>query len=290
MDFEPGDHAVTLNDIACGNVTVVSDTEITCDTGATTACDAGDVVVANANGTATIGGGFRYGPGPLFIADGRARVNGSLQKVNVCTNAVTPIGPIGAPLTGLDVMDGVLYGSQTNQFFGGIMNLYSINKTTGAGTVVGALSTATGTNHPHVTDLTHVGTQLYGWSRTGNVLVSINSTTGQVTPFAFSTSTYGGALAANAAGTMYAALGGACGQLTTVNTTTGATTFAATLNGGGCNAIMAMTFHEGELWAIRKESPGTSLIKINTTTGAITLVGTTGMLPQPIDSIASETP
>ena len=77
-----GTNTVTVDGAAATNVVVVDDTTITCDTPAGPAGTAVDVVVANANGSATLAGGFGYHLEPTLTATAPA-VGTSLGGTNV---------------------------------------------------------------------------------------------------------------------------------------------------------------------------------------------------------------
>ncbi|MHC5010837.1 MAG: IPT/TIG domain-containing protein, partial [Planctomycetota bacterium] len=99
---------------ALGTVTV-NDTTITCMTPAGVA-GAVDVVVTNANGTATLVGGFTYVVPVLYAADGRDGEAGMLYRIDPTTAAATPVGPIGYAITGLAFHpNGTLYAAESAQ-------------------------------------------------------------------------------------------------------------------------------------------------------------------------------
>jgi hypothetical protein len=293
MNFDAGTNLVTIGGAECTDVTVASDTELSCTTGpGLLSCQDVDVVVTNTNGSGTLEDGFFYG-GTIFAVGGRGAVagTGNLYSIDVCTGVATTIGAMGRQVSGSAFHAGTLYASEVNRS-GGIANLISINTTTGAGTVVGPLNTIFGSNHPHMPDLTSDGVSLYGWTEAGDDLTTINTANGQVTVIFSPLGSAGSGIAANAAGTIYAALNNACGPLQTINKTTGAGTSVATMTGStACVGINGMTFHNGQLFGVRKDNnPGQTLLKINHTTGAVTVVGLPGGLPNPIESIASPTP
>ena len=208
----------------------------------------------------------------LYILDAR---NGAL----VCT-----IGPIGFSVTGLAVhpTNGTLFGSTGNASPVSPGSLITINKTTGAGTLVGSF----GFPGKTMTDLTFTsdGT-LYGWlagpGGTGEDLYTINQATGAATKVGTSglSGTFGGALAASSSGIIFLAADGDDGFLHTVNQTTGAVTTVATLDGTSGNAISAMKFNAaGVLHGVDLSGAASrpaSLVTINTATGAITELGPT---------------
>jgi hypothetical protein len=222
----------------------------------------------------------------LYGADGAGGNISNLYVLNPDTGAVVrTVGPIGFAVTGLalDPTTGTLYGSTGRQASAGQPNpgsLISINRTTGAGTLVGDLFPDTST----AADITFTpdGT-LYGWlEQTIDDLVTINKSTGAATVVGDSgLDTYGSGLASNSSGVLYFAGEGEQGPLRTVDRNTGATTQVATLNGPtGAPGISALAFDAaGTLFGSRIPSDSTppiftsDLITINTSTGAITSKG-----------------
>ena len=107
---------------------------------------------------------------------------------------------------------------------------------------------------------------------------------------------YGMGLGANAGGTVFLSSDGSQGQtLYTVNPGTGAITPGPMMTGGQMNGgLAALAFGSGTLFGIElvspgggAGSPGSSLVSINTTTGAITTIGGTGTN---IDALTSTSP
>lgn len=224
----------------------------------------------------------------MYAADGQGAFSGSLYEINLCgaTMIVTTIGSIGFPLTGMAfTSDGTLYGSESTSF-SGTADLITINTTTGAGTTVGPLNTSGGVNQQAVPDIAAIGLQLYGWTESGDHFMTIDRTTGIVSVFTPSTGSFGSGLAADAAGTMYAALSGGTGLLRTVNISTGTTSSLVTMS-GSFDAINSLTWHEGELYGILKSFPTAALGRINTTTGVITNLGP---IAASVDALASPVP
>ena len=217
----------------------------------------------------------------LYLATGGS-TNSNLYIINPANGAViSTVGPIGFAITGMAVhpVTGVLYGSTSGNSPSNPRSLITINKTTGAGTLVGQMS-ALGP----VADITFTpdGT-LYGWLEPGqDDLVTINLTTGLATVVGNSgLSTFGSGIASDASGTLYFAGDGANQELRTVNRTTGLTTVVATMSGSPqpSDAIPALAFQPGTgvLFGLDglDGNPNVSLITINTTTGVVTNRGAT---------------
>jgi len=213
--------------------------------------------------------------GPLLAADGAGGNLANLYVLDPATGAVmSTIGPIGFAVTGMAVhpTTGTLYGvtgaqDPTNPGF-----LITIDKTTGAGTIVGDLDP--GSTNP-VADITFTsdGT-LYGWYQGTFELATINLTTGAgaiVGPS--SISTFGSGLAASSSNVLFFTGEGSNGALRTVDRATGLTTVVAALDGTTNAPINALAFSGSTLFGSRLTNPTSELITINTTTAAITVVG-----------------
>jgi hypothetical protein len=214
----------------------------------------------------------------LYAADGAGGNPSNLYILDPSSGAVVrTVGPIGFGVTGLAVhpVSGTLYGttgrsSQTSPGF-----LIRIDKTTGAGTVVGDLR-ADDETAPDIT-FTPDGT-LYGWLEPGSDdLVTINPVTGAATVVGNSgLDTFGGGIAASAAGVLFLAGDGDGGRLHVIDRGTGAPREVAVLSGTGDLPIAAMAFDAADtLFGVRHDfGVGPSeLITINQVTGAITVVG-----------------
>ena len=215
-------------------------------------------------------------------AGGNAATN--LYIVNSSNGQVLKtVGPIGFAVTGLaiDPTTGTLYGSTAQRNTApNPGSLITINRTTGAGTLVGDARP----DNESVADITFTpdGT-LYGWLEDNtDDLVTLNKATGAATVVGDSgLSTYGSGIASNASGTLYFAGEGEQGQLFTVDRNTGAATPVATLNGpDGDPGISALAFDSvGTLFGSRLPSNstvngfGSDLLTINIGSGAITSLG-----------------
>jgi len=220
----------------------------------------------------------------LYGADGAQGNPSSLYILASNGAVICMIGPIGFAVTGLAVhpTTGVLFGSTGNMSPTNPGSLITINKGTGAGTLVGSFGVAGAT----MADLTFTsdGT-LYGWlsnpSGGPEDLYTINLTTGTATKVGTSglSDTFGGGLAANSGNTIFLAANGDDGPLRTVNRSTGAVTTVTTLNGTSGNAITAMAFNAAGILHGVDLSGGNpqraELITIDTSTGALTALGAT---------------
>jgi Ca2+-binding RTX toxin-like protein len=230
----------------------------------------------------------------LFGATGGG-VNSNLYSVDTATGATTSIGAIGFAVTGLavDPNSGTLYGSTSNQSPNSPNSIITINKTTGAGTLVGAVGIA----DEEVADLTFdaAGT-LFGWTEIyTDDLVTINTSTGAATPVGNSgIITYGSGLAF-VGGTLFYSGDGVAGELRTVDKATGLTTVVSMLHGAPLNTdeIAALAVHPdtGTLFGVAlndsDEIHPAYLVTINTATGQVTTIGA---LPNDFDAIAFDSP
>jgi hypothetical protein len=215
----------------------------------------------------------------LYSATGGS-VSSNLNVINQSTGAlVTAVGPIGFAVTGMAVHPGtgVLYGVTSANSPSNPSSLITINKSTGAGTLVGGFG---GIGGP-IADITFTpdGT-LYGWCECSDDLVTINTATGVATVVGSSgISTFGSGLASDSSGTLFYAGDGANDSLRTVSRTTGLTTIVTTMTGSPQgDAVPALAFHPGgTLYGLDglDGNPNVTLITINTTTGAVTTVGAT---------------
>ena len=158
-------------------------------------------------------------------------------------------------------------------------HLITIDKKTGEGTIVGDLL-PTFDPAPDIT-FTSDGT-LFGWSKATDDLVKIDLSSGSATSVGVSgLITFGDGLAASPSDVLFFAGDFDDGNLYTVDRTDGIPTLRATLNGIDHHTINALTFNGSGLYGAHRLSAfggagpqAMELITINTTTGAITSVGT----------------
>jgi hypothetical protein len=220
-----------------------------------------------------------YGAG----SDGDGGSPSTLYILNPSTGGVLQsIGPIGFSVTGLavDPTDGTLFGSTGRATSGGATNpgsLVKINRTTGAGTLVGDVRPDT----EAAGDITFTpGGALFGWLvPTSNDLVTIDKGTAAASIVGDSgIGTIGSGLASSPSGILlHAALDS--GPLYAINPATGVGTAGPTLSGTSGLQIPALSFNTaGTLFGSRLDYGSTGprpseLITIDTTTGTITSIG-----------------
>jgi hypothetical protein len=288
-----GANTVTFGGNAATSIVAVDDTTITCLSPAG-ASGSVAVVVTNANGTATLPDGFTYNPPMLFAAEGSG-VSATLYMVNPATAATTVVGPVGLSVTGLAIApDGTLYGAEATRWIASSAepNLLKVDRTTGAGTIVGLMDDA-GTARG-LPDFDFAGTRLLGMGRRSTELYDVSTATGDLTLLGNHGlgSSNGQGFAIDAGGVGYFALGGngsTAANLYSVDTETGVAALVAAITVPSGEVVRAMTFLQGTLYAVvGRVSNGSggaanTLYTIDPTTAAATLVGS---LPNNIDALA----
>jgi hypothetical protein len=218
-----------------------------------------------------------YGTG----SEGDANSPSTLYVLDPASGAaLQSIGPVGFSVTGLavDPTDGTLYGSTGRAT--GVTNpgfLIRIDRTTGAGTLVGDLRPDDHT----AGDLTFTPDgAMFGWIVPDNDLATIDRASGAASIVGDSgiAGNQGSGLASSPAGTLFHA---ALDQfpLYTVDRTTGTATPVATLNGTEGYQFASLSFNAaGTLFGgwLNYGSTGprpSRLATINTSTAAITFLG-----------------
>lgn len=219
----------------------------------------------------------------LYGADGAGgNPNTALTILDPTTGGiVSTVGPVGFAVTGMAFhpTTGVLYGTTGAMSLGTANSLITIDLATGAGTLVGPNGLGP------VADIAFdaAGT-LYGWAERGqDDLVTLDLTTGAASVVADSgLDTRASGLAFDASGTLWfagQADSGSSGVLHTIDPATGLSTGTLPLPSVG--RLGALAFDDnGTLFAADGAINGTpigtlSLLTIDTTTGAITTVGST---------------
>jgi Ca2+-binding RTX toxin-like protein len=226
----------------------------------------------------------------LFGATGGEN-DSQLYTIDTATGVTTAIGSIGFAVTGLavDPISGTLFGSTSSLSLNSPNSIITIDKTTGAGTLVGPVSLA----GEEVADLTFdAAGNLFGWTEMfTDDLVKINTTTGAATQVGDAgIYTFGSGLA-DVNGTLFYSGDGVMGALRTVDKSTGLTTVVATLHGAPSNtdgiAAMAVNPEMGLLFGVALNDSDlvhpAYLVTINTATGEVTTIGA---LPNDFDAIA----
>jgi hypothetical protein len=220
----------------------------------------------------------------LLGANGAGNRPSDLLVLNPSTGGVIrTVGPIGYGVTGLsiDPKTGVLYGVTGLATGAGSAPspgaLITINRTTGAGTLVGDLLPG-GDGATDITFRPDGG--FFGWFETDDIPGTINKATGAATLLPDpGVSTYGGGFDSNSAGVLFLAGNGLQGTLDTVDPNTGQVTTGPTLTGPDPNpGISALAFNSaGQLFGSTTPSSnstlGSTLIRIDPGSGALTTIG-----------------
>lgn len=253
-------------------------------------CLAGLILSSRAQETVYVATGSKGAAGVLYSVDPLTATYTQIAPILVGTN------PIG--LTGLafNPLDGLLYGVTGLESPNFKRFLVTINPSTGAATVIGAIvNPAFGSSEP-LTDLSFRsdGT-LFGLG--GSELFTVNLSNAAMTSMGSTgVNSPGGGLAFSPGGTLYTA-GIAFGTLDTLDPATGARTVGPTLTNAPFAALSpagvmnALAFSSGGVLygsnSDRAQNGATitsvDLVTINTVTGLVTNIGA---LPGNIDAIA----
>lgn len=230
----------------------------------------------------------------LFAATGSNGVDADLYRINPATGGATLVGPVlvGAlpvSLTGLAAhpTTGVLYGVSHGNSANFDRSLFTINTATGAATVIGGVGDTLGGTTSDIS-FSPSGT-LFGYRPNTDELVTINLTTGVATVVGVTGTgnSCGGSIAFVGA-TLFAAKLDDAGNLERLNTATGVATAGPLLTGApaGFGCLPAIAANGAQLFGVDSDTGGvalTTLVRINTVTGAITNIGA---LPDDIDALA----
>jgi hypothetical protein len=215
----------------------------------------------------------------LYGADGAGgNPATNLYTLDPSNGAVlTTVGPVGFAVTGLAFhpTTGILYGTTGGQDPTNPAALIAINPTTGAGVLVGDHGAGTSP----VADITFgADGTLFGWWEETDDLVTIDLLTGAATVVGEAGfSTRGSALAGS--GNPLILFGNDDdGCVSLIDTGTGTRTCPVNLDGTGESQMNASDFDAGgTLFAVRFDGAGgtqaAELVTVDTTTGAITVVG-----------------
>jgi hypothetical protein len=215
----------------------------------------------------------------LYGASGGADTTSDLYAIDPATGDLTVIGPIGYAITGLvyDATTDTLFGSTSNNSAASPRSLITIDRNTGAGTLVGPM----GLVRPAGDIACSPSGVLYGW-RSGifSCLVSIDKVTGAGTTIG-STVVFGGVI--EFVGNVLYRIGQAPGEfVATVNLSTGVLTNVVVMS-GETPISSGASYHDGTMYLCGSGR----LYTIDLVTGVVTLVSTVAAAPL-IDAIAWE--
>jgi hypothetical protein len=273
MELNAGVPSVQFADAAAAAVEVVSDTELSATVpgrpAGTAPFEPLDVSVGNANGTAVLPGSFRY-TGPGLLATSARRGPTRLLYIDPTTYEAREVGSTNGALSGLAVSgdDAVLGYSSQN---GGPRSLVVLDPESGAPTVVAAVN-------DFVSDMAQVGnrmvvmTRLSGAPPPNDRLASINTSTGVLTmisPAGIGVNGKGALTARNATSVFLVTTMDA--PIRIINTTSGAVTLGATLNGSAQDQAHGAALVDGDLWVIAhlQGASSTKLLRVTIDTGAV---------------------
>jgi hypothetical protein len=230
-------------------------------------------------------------PSTLYAAKAQGATTSDLYTVDPTTAVMTSVGPIGYAVTGLavDPTSGILYGVTSGNSAASPRSIITVDKLTGAGTLVGALGLAAG--HGSADICFDAAGQMFGFDTHGAItsadskLLLIDKTTGAASePFAsVGFGTNGDAMDFDLGGVLWLFPEGAGAAFLTTYYTVNPATGAATdqfppnhlgfgpvdgnLNAGSCDAV-------GVFYAVLSGGAGTHLVTIDTATGTISDKGT----------------
>lgn len=239
--------------------------------------------------------------GVIYAAEGTRGSSGLLYVVNPTTETIAVVGPIGYAIGAMAVApDGRLFGLTNDSRWGDdtegddLEYLVQINPATGEARIIGATQFE-GTNFGPWTGATFVGDTLYavtsqsaGNSGDTNKLVTVNLTTGQVTPVEDGApGSFGNGLAYDEENEeLLIAPDGEDDDIEIVDLMDASTTTKVSMDGTEDQPINSMTFVGNRLIGVRGHYSrgGTYLVEIDTSDGSLDYIY---RLPGGIDAIAS---
>jgi len=203
---------------------------------------------------------------------------GNIYSVNSQTGVATIIAPLTDTVTALAFdANGTLFGTTR----GGVNpegEIVTIDVATGTITPVGP----SGLNLLPDISFAPDGT-LFAWTENNDDLATIDPATGVATVIASPINSAGSGLAVADDGTIFFTANGSSFQ--TVDPSSGASLSTIAMS-GSIAPINAMTFVDGVLYGIQKAAVGRSLVTIDPSTGAVTIVGAGGGLSDNADALA----
>jgi len=210
----------------------------------------------------------------LYAVSGAGNATSVLYRLDPTNGSVLQtIGATGfnhVTALAFDPTSGALYGHVSDTRGSGTTDLISINPLTGAGSIIGS----TGQQVPDMSF--NPSGQLYSWSESGDVLESIDKTTGVATQIGSNNvGTSNTGFAFNSTGTLYLKPGS---QLYTVDPATGLGTFVENLS---ANLANSLAFDANDnLFSVSRPSgaSGPSFLEtIDIGTGNVTELGDIGV-------------
>ncbi len=182
-------------------------------------------------------------------------------------------------LVGIALSNGTLYGLNNSAAATDANSLFVINRATGQSQQIGATGLANISEGDLASDpTTGVLYGMYDVQAGARKLFTMNTSTAAATPLPSSLAGDPSAMAFNTSGTLFV-LDTGLQRLVTVNKTTGATLSSVALSAAlGATAGMSFDPASGALYVADGESGGTDrLYTLNTTTGVLSEIGSTGL-------------
>jgi hypothetical protein len=288
--LDAGTNRVTIGGVEAASVEVVSDTEMAIEVAPRPddidAFQPLDVVIENGNGTTTLAGAFKYTKQGMLRIDWNRGNPGltTIYFVDLDADEVTETPVITAPVSvhaAVLANNGSIYVIASGPRRSSLQTLARLDPLTGAVQFLGSIE---GSPQDTMRDITFSDGVLYGMMKNFRQLAAIDLEDGSYTAIGAQDAYPDGgdvygfpfALARRNDTSLWAA-SNLTATLYRVNTADSAATVQVVLAGETGAAVNAFLLFDGDLYAATKSSAvigqnGLSLVKVDTTTGAITLV------------------
>jgi hypothetical protein len=281
-----GNLDVTFDDQAV-EFTIEDDSTLKVTSPAGVAFEAIDVRIANRNGTVERKNGFRFLPPGMLLADGRVQSHGSVYHLDPDTMTARRLFDLDVPITGLAISDTGNTVASTSR-----MGQYA---------TIGSLDLATGEYVDVVSspspypDIAVRDGKVIAHKKGDGIIYEIDPATAEAQMVSFAPC-YGCGIAGTPEGNLVLAPEGSQGRLFGVNQAGQLAILSDLDDQTGSDAVSAMTFYRGMLYAVRKGfygagvppggggDAGSALLRIDPTTGAVELMGA---LPGGTDAIGT---
>lgn len=275
-NFDAGTVTVTIAGAAATNVQVTDDQTVTGTTAATPAATPPftplDVVVTDANGTATLAAAFSTTKQGLLLI---SRSDQTMSFFDPTTNDSISIGRTTTRVHGCVLApDGTLYALGRNEATG-VPSLFHFDALTGSASLIGATSDASTGAQYGLSSLAFVGSDLYGFvdgpccSSAIKRLVEVNVATGSATLVGSNavTSTRGEAIGTRDLGTVFYAET-TSGTLDTLSIASSTRVTGPSMTGGQGARISGLVTVGTTLFLLERGDPST-LYSVNPVSGAL---------------------
>ena len=221
----------------------------------------------------------------LYASKAGPNTSSPLYTINPTTGAATVVASMSVALTGMafDPTTSIMYGV-TSPSSNNPRRLVTVNLSTAATTIIGEL--LDGTDSHICADIAFDSSgQLYGWSQFSDSLVTIDKTTGAVTPTANVQSSYGDGMDFDWEDKLYGIFDGDDGTLWQVDTSDGTLTTIAGLHGDG-DAVPAGAMQDDKFYILVNVSPTVFLASVN----YYGVISTIGQTLDRMDALATDDP